>query len=65
MQEIKRFFFSSAQKRLAAYGFIGWTPISTWQISGRNISLPALPVSKDACEPDIIAVPGARPSQQA
>jgi hypothetical protein len=36
MQKIKRFFFSSAQKSLITYGFIGWTPLSTLRISGQK-----------------------------
>jgi hypothetical protein len=36
MQKIKRISFPSAQKRLATYGFIGWTPISTLRISGQK-----------------------------
>jgi hypothetical protein len=36
MQKIKRISFPSAQKRLTANGFIGWTPISTLRISGQK-----------------------------
>jgi len=65
MQKIKRFSFSSAQKSLTTYGFIGCTQYQLCEYQAKNISPNALPLGRDACELDIIAAPGAGLSRSA